>query len=282
MAVVIKKPTPPSGETKAEIPAGLFAKCKACGEMITKSELEENQQVCPKCAFHFPLTAQQRIEMLVEKGSFEERDADLASVDVLKFTGVAAYPDKLRADQRKTGLRDAVVTGTARLGEHAIALGVMDFHFMGGSMGSVVGEKLTRLIEHATEKGLPLIIVSASGGARMYEGMLSLMQMAKTSGALALLAQKHLPYISVLTHPTTAGVMASYASLGDVILSEPRALIGFAGPRVIKETTQSDLPKGFQTAEFLLEHGFIDLIVPRKQMKPTLAKLLDYLAGGKK
>ncbi len=283
MAVVYRKPKAPTGEEgKTEIPAGLFAKCKSCGEMITQGQLEENLKVCSKCNYHFPLGARERIASLVDPNSFEERDGDLVSVDVLQFTGVAAYPDKLRADSRKTGLRDAVITGTAKLGDHAIALGVMDFNFMGGSMGSVVGEKLTRLIEHATDKKLPLIIISASGGARMYEGMLSLMQMAKTSGALALHAQKNVPYISVLTHPTTAGVMASYASLGDVIVAEPKALVGFAGPRVIKETTQSALPEGFQTAEFLLDHGFIDVIVPRKQMKQTLTKLLDYLCGGAK
>ena len=279
---VFHKPRSPTGEGKAEIPAGLFIKCKDCGEMIIKSELGKNLQVCPKCQFHFPLTARQRIASLAEPNSFAEMDPDLAPVDVLKFQGVASYADKLRADQRKTGLRDAVVTGTAKLDGHTVALGVMDFHFLGGSMGSVVGEKITRLIEYATDKKMPLILVSASGGARMYEGMLSLMQMAKTSGALALLAQRNVPYISVLTNPSTAGVMASFASLGDVIVAEPRALIGFAGPRVVKETTQSELPKGFQTAEFLLEHGFIDIIVPRKQLKPTLARLLDSLWGGRK
>jgi acetyl-CoA carboxylase carboxyl transferase subunit beta len=201
---------------------------------------------------------------------------------MLGFTGVASYTTKLEEYQKSTGLKDAVVTGIGRIGEHRAALGVMDFSFLGGSMGSVVGEKLTRLIEKATEKALPLVIISTSGGARMYEGMFSLMQMAKTCGALAYHAQTRLPYISLLTHPTTAGVMASYASVGDLILAEPGAMIGFAGPRVIKDTTQAELPPGFQTAEFLLDHGLIDAIVSRKDMKPRLIEYLAYLSPNHK
>jgi acetyl-CoA carboxylase carboxyl transferase subunit beta len=201
-------------------------------------------------------------------------------VDVLYFTGAASYTSKLEKNQAATGLKDAVITGICKIGEYRVALGVMDFKFLGGSMGSVVGEKLTRLIEKATEKTLPLIIVSSSGGARMYEGMFSLMQMAKTCAALAYHAQARLPYLSVLTDPTTAGVMASFASVGDLILAEPGAMIGFAGPRVIESTTQSELPPGFQTAEFLLDHGLIDAIVPRGDMKARLCGYLDYLMTG--
>ena len=206
----------------------------------------------------------------------------MTSVDVLSFTGVASYTSKLEDYQKSTGLKDAVLTGICKIGEHRAALGVMDFSFLGGSMGSVVGEKLTRLIEKATEKTLPLIIISTSGGARMYEGMFSLMQMAKTCAAVAYHAQARLPYISVLTHPTTAGVMASYASVGDLIIADPGAMIGFAGPRVIKDTTQAELPPGFQTAEFLLDHGLIDAIVPRKEMKPRLIEYMNYLTSGQK
>ena len=206
----------------------------------------------------------------------------MTSVDVLNFTGAASYTSKLDKYRKSTGLKDAVITGICKIGEHRVAMGVMDFSFLGGSMGSVVGEKLTRLIETATERGLPIIIISTSGGARMYEGMFSLMQMAKTCGALAYHAKARLPYISVLTDPTTAGVMASYASVGDLIIAEPGAMIGFAGPRVIKDTTQSELPPGFQTAEFLLDHGLIDAIISRKEMKPRLVEYLNYLAAGQK
>ena len=250
--------------------------------MVFDKELDENLKVCPHCQHHFPIGARERIHSLVETCTFEEMDADMTSVDVLNFTGVASYTSKLEDYQKSTGLKDAVITGICKIGEHRAALGVMDFSFLGGSMGSVVGEKLTRLIERATEKTLPLIIISTSGGARMYEGMFSLMQMAKTCAALAYHAKARLPYISVLTHPTTAGVMASYASVGDLIIAEPGAMIGFAGPRVIKDTTQAELPPGFQTAEFLLDHGLIDAIVPRGELKPQLTYYLDYLGEGQK
>lgn len=262
---------------KKDIPEGLWTKCPKCTTMIYDKELDENLKVCIHCGHHFPIGARERINALVETCSFEEMDAQMVSIDVLKFTGVAAYTAKLEAYQKSTGLKDAVVTGIGMIGQHRVALGVMDFSFLGGSMGAVVGEKLTRLIEAATNKTLPVIIISTSGGARMYEGMFSLMQMAKTSAALAYLASNRLPYISVLTHPTTAGVMASYASLGDLIIAEPGAMIGFAGPRVIKDTTQAELPPGFQTAEFLCEHGLIDAIVGRKEMKERLTDYMSFL-----
>lgn len=273
---------PKLAETKTkkhEIPSGLWVKCKSCGEMIFSKELAANLKVCAKCEHHFPMTANERIASLADDGTFRESDADMVSVDTLKFTGVSAYTDRLRVYHRQTGLNDAIVTGLCKLKGHDTSLAVMDFAFLGASMGSVVGEKVTRAIEKAIELKIPVIIVSTSGGARMYEGILSLMQMAKTSAALALLAKAGLPFISVLTHPTTAGVMASYASLGDVIIAEPKALIGFAGPRVIKETTQQELPEGFQTSEFLRDHGLIDMIVHRKQLKQTLGDLLDYFSG---
>jgi acetyl-CoA carboxylase carboxyl transferase subunit beta len=277
---VFEKPKINESQTKKrEIPSGLWIKCKVCGEMIFKKELENNLKVCHKCDYHFPMSAKERIASLADDGAFQEFEADLVSVDVLKFTGVAAYSERLKTYQRQTGLNDAILTGLCKLHGHDVSLAVMDFSFLGASMGSVVGEKVTTTIERATALKIPAIVVSASGGARMYEGILSLMQMAKTSGALALHAKAGLPYISVLTHPTTAGVMASYASLGDLIIAEPRALIGFAGPRVIKETTQQALPEGFQTSEFLQERGLIDAIVHRKQLKPHLGTVLDFFSG---
>jgi acetyl-CoA carboxylase carboxyl transferase subunit beta len=278
----IKKPKmSPSGSRKKDIPEGLWIKCPKCTAMVYDQELDENLKVCPKCGHHFPLGSRERIHSLVATCSFEEMDADMTSVDVLKFTGVATYTSKLEGNLQKTGLKEAVITGVGKIGTHSVALGVMDFSFLGGSMGSVVGEKLTRMVELGTDRGLPVIIISTSGGARMYEGMFSLMQMAKTSAALAYHARQKLPYISVLTNPTYAGVMASYASLGDLIISEPGAMVGFAGPRVIKDTTQAELPPGFQTAEFLLEHGLIDAIVPRQEMKERLAFYLDFLCVGR-
>jgi len=277
----IKKPKLGSKSRKKEIPEGLWTKCPKCSTMVFDKELDENLKVCTHCNYHFPIGARERVHSLVETCTFEELDADMTSVDVLNFTGAASYISKLEKYQKATGLKDAVITGICTLKDHRAALGIMDFSFLGGSMGSVVGEKLTRLIEKATEKELPLIIISTSGGARMYEGMFSLMQMAKTCGALAYHAQARLPYISILTDPTMAGVMASYASVGDLILAEPGAMIGFAGPRVIKDTTQAELPPGFQTAEFLLDHGLIDAIVPRKEMKDRLSDYLDYLTANR-
>jgi len=286
-------PPPPSAETtftkklkisgrksrKREIPQGVWTKCPRCDVMLFDKELDENLKVCSSCHFHFPIGARERINSLIGDSSYQELDADMKSVDILSFTGVASYQSKLAAHSKATGLKDAVVTCLSSIGSHRVALGAMDFSFLGGSMGSVVGEKLTRLIEKGTEKNLPVIIISTSGGARMYEGMFSLMQMAKTCGALAYHAKAKLPFISVLTHPTMAGVMASFAAVGDLIIAEPGAMIGFAGPRVIKDTTQAELPPGFQTAEFLLDHGLIDAIVPRKGMKDQLNQYLDFMAG---
>jgi acetyl-CoA carboxylase carboxyl transferase subunit beta len=276
----LKKPKIGSAKSrKREIPEGLWAKCPKCSVMLYDKELDENLKICLHCSHHFSISARERINSLVETCSFGELDAEMTSVDVLKFTGVASYASKLEEHQRATGLKDAVVTGIGKLGQHRVALGVMDFGFLGGSMGSVVGEKLTRLIETGTAKSLPVVIISASGGARMYEGMCSLMQMAKTCAALAYHARSRLPFISVLTNPTTAGVMASFASIGDLIVAEPGAMIGFAGPRVIKDTTQSELPPGFQTAEFLLDRGLIDAIVPRKEMKEKLSFYLSCMGN---
>lgn len=263
---------------KRDIPEGLWIKCPSCESMIFDKVLDENLKVCPKCQFHFPIGARERIHSLVETCTFEEMDAEMVSVDILKFAG---YKAKLERDRKATMLKDAVVTGIGKIGRHRVGLGVMDFGFLGGSMGSVVGEKLTRLIERATEGNWPVIIISTSGGARMQEGSFSLMQMAKTSAALAYHAQRRLPYISLLTNNSYGGVMASYAALGDLILAEPSAMIGFAGPRVIKDTTHAELPPGFQTAEFLLDHGLIDAIVPRKESKEQLVTYLDYMASSK-
>ena len=258
--------------SKKEIPEGLWAKCKKCEQIIYQKKLEENFMICPKCGYYFRLNAHERIEQLAEKNSFKEFDANVISSDPLKFPD---YAKRLNAYGRD---RDAVVTGEIKMGGHRVAVCVMDFEFMGGSMGSVVGEKIVRAIEFAIENSLPVIIVSASGGARMQEGILSLMQMAKTSAALALLAEKKLPFLSILTDPTTGGVAASFAMLGDVIVAEPNALIGFAGPRVIEQTIRQKLPAGFQLSEFLMTHGIVDVISERKDLKDTVIKLLDYLS----
>ena len=265
------------GNKTREMPSGLWTKCPSCGEVIHNLALSENLQVCPKCDHHFNLGSRERIESLVDPDSFQEHDPSMSSVDPLGFKGVTTYADRLQSYKQKTGLVDAVTTGAAKINGISVGLGVMDFNFLAATMGSVVGEKITRVIEFSTKNKMPVILVCASGGARMYEGMLSLMQMAKTSGALALHAEANLPYITVLTNPTTAGVMASYASLGDVIIAEPKAMIGFAGPRVIRETTHQTLPPDFQTAEFLEKHGLVDLIVHRQKMRQTLGDLLAYL-----
>ncbi len=279
MAIFKKPVIKTQSRRKRDIPHGLFQKCPGCGEVVHELELSQNQRVCPRCDFHFPLSAKERIEQLTDPESFVEMDADLTSVDTLRFQGMATYKDRLKKYQESTGLIDAVITGHAMINGYKVGLAVMDFSFLGGTMGSVVGERITRVIEYGTEKRFPIIIISASGGARMYEGMLSLMQMGKTSGALARHAAERLPYISVLTNPTMAGVMASYASLGDVIIAEPRSMIGFAGQRVIKETTHQNLPDGFQTSEFLEEHGLIDMIVDRRRMRDQITQLLSYLTA---
>ncbi|MFA7345970.1 MAG: acetyl-CoA carboxylase, carboxyltransferase subunit beta [Terrimicrobiaceae bacterium] len=266
------------GKTR-EMPGGLWTKCPTCGEVIHNLALSENLHVCPKCAHHFTLGSRERIANLVDPDSFEEIDAAMTSLDPLGFKAVATYADRLASYKEKTGLVDAIVTGTARIDGHPLGLGVMDFNFLAATLGSVVGEKIARIIELSTKRKMPVVLVCASGGARMYEGVLSLMQLAKTSGALARHAQAKLPYIAVLTDPTTAGVMASYASLGDIIIAEPGSMIGFAGPRVIRETTQQTLPPDFQTAEFLEKRGLIDIIVPRPKMRSTLGDLLGYFSA---
>ena len=263
---------------KKEIPEGLWTKCEECSEVLYNKTLEENLKVCPKCNCHFVLGAYERISILLDKDTFQEYDREMISVDPLSFKGPKTYKDKLAQDQSSTGLKDAAVTGVGLLENKRIVIGVTDSRFIMGSMGSVVGEKITRAIEAATKDKLPIIIVSGSGGgARMYEGMFSLMQMAKTCAALSYHHKARLPFISVLTNPTMAGVMASFAGIGDIIIAEPKALIGFTGPRVIEQTIRQKLPAGFQRSEFLLEHGMIDMIVHRKNLKTTLSQLLDYL-----
>ena len=262
---------------KREIPDGLWTKCEECGQPIYNKTLEENFNVCPKCNYHFTLGARERLRLLIDEGTFSEYDMDMKTVDPLEFKGQKSYKDKLKADQEGTGLTEAAVTGEGDINGKRIVLGITDSRFIMGSMGSVVGEKIARAVESSIDKRVPLIIVSGSGGgARMYEGMLSLMQMAKTSSSLARHHREGLLYISVLTNPTMAGVMASFAGLGDVIIAEPKALIGFTGPRVIEQTIRQKLPDGFQRSEFLLEHGLIDMIVHRKNLKVTLSQLLDY------
>ena len=278
MAIFKRPALKTQSRKKREMPQGLWQKCPGCSEVVHEIELVQNQRVCTRCDYHFPQTAKERIQNLLDPETFVECDANLRSVDTLQFHGMATYKDRLRKYQDSTGLVDAVLSGYGMLEGYKVAIAVMDFSFLAATMGSVVGERITRTIEYGTANRCAVIIVAASGGARMYEGMLSLMQMAKTSGALARHACERLPYISVLTNPTTAGVMASFASLGDVIIAEPHSMIGFAGPRVIKETTHQDLPEGFQTAEFLEEHGLIDAIVHRKRMRPQISQFLAYFS----
>lgn len=266
-----------SGLKKKSVPAGLWTKCPSCQHVIFNKTLRENFSVCQKCNYHFIVGAQERIQQILDPKTFKEINADLASLDPLHFEGVKSYAEKLKQDQKKTGLKEACLTGEGALEGRPVAFGVTDSRFIMGSMGSVVGEKITRLVEYALEKKLPLVIVSGSGGgARMYEGALSLMQMAKTAAALMRYQKSHHPYISILTNPTMGGVMASFSSLGDVIIAEPRALIGFAGPRVIEQTIRQKLPANFQTSEFLLDHGMIDLVVDRHELKNTVSLLLDH------
>jgi acetyl-CoA carboxylase carboxyl transferase subunit beta len=278
MAIFKKPAIKAESPKKRDIPHGLFQKCPGCSEVVPEIELAQNQRVCPRCDYHFAQSAKERIDNLLDPESFVEMDAGLKSVDTLRFQGMATYKDRLKNYQERTGLTDAVISGYGMVDGYKVAIAVMDFGFLAATMGSVVGERITRTIEYGSAERCAVIIIAASGGARLYEGMLSLMQMAKTSGALARHAEERLPYISVLTNPTTAGVMASFASLGDVIIAEPKSMIGFAGPRVIKETTHQDLPERFQTAEFLQEHGLIDMIVHRKKMREQLSQLLSYFS----
>lgn len=259
---------------KKDIPKDLYTQCPKTGEVVYTKELEKNLMVVPKSGYHFPLPAPQRIESLVDAGSWEEFDAQLSSIDVLEFSDTKPYTDRLREYQAKTGLKDAILCGLGKMGGIEVSLAVMDFRFAGASMGSVVGEKILRATERALQRRCPLIIVAASGGARMQEGIYSLLQMAKTSAALARLRKAGLPFFSILTHPTTGGVTASFATLGDIILAEPEALICFAGPRVIKEGTNEELPQGFQRAEFLRDRGLIDQVVPRHELRSRLIYFL--------
>lgn len=261
---------------KKDIPGGLWKKCESCGELIFHKDLEKADLVCPECNHHFTLLGRKRIELTADEGSFEEHFRELVTRDYLEFHDKIPYPDKIEKTRKKTGENEAAITGTARIHGIPVALGVLDFGFLGGSMGVVVGEKIARVVELALERKLPLVTFTSSGGARMHEGALSLMQMAKTCGALARYHENGGFYISVMTHPTTGGVTASFASVADVMVAEPGALIGFAGPRVIQTTIRQDLPPGFQKAEFLLEKGQIDMIVPRSKMRETLARLIAY------
>ena len=264
---------------KSDIPDDLWTRCEECNDLIYNKKLDENMRVCPKCNFHFNIGARERVKLILDEGSFKEMDADMESLDPLNFEGPKTYKEKIKKDQEDTGLKEAAITGEGTINSRPVIIGITDSRFIMGSMGSVVGEKLTRAIERATAKRLPLIIVSGSGGgARMYEGMYSLMQMAKTSAALSRHNKAGGLFISVLTNPTMAGIMASFASLGDLIIAEPKALIGFTGPRVIEQTIRQKLPHGFQRAEFLLSHGLIDMIVHRKNMKETLSRLLSYFS----
>ncbi|MFW2330953.1 MAG: acetyl-CoA carboxylase, carboxyltransferase subunit beta [Nitrospinota bacterium] len=262
---------------RKDIPKGLWSKCSNCKEIIYNNELENNLKICPKCSDHKNMSASARIASLLDEGSFVESDKELTSPDPLSFRDTKKYKDRLLQSEKQTGLKDAIITGSGLMNGIALQIGALEFKFQGGSMGSVVGEKIARTFERAIEERQPVVIVSCSGGARMQEGMLSLMQMAKTASAVAKLSQMKLPFISVLADPVAGGVTASYAMLGDIIIAEPGALICFAGPRVIEQTIKETLPENFQRAEFLLEHGFIDIIVHRHQLKVTIANLLQYL-----
>lgn len=264
-------------EKKVKIPEGFWVKCEGCKEIIYKKEIEKNLKVCPKCNYHFRISALERIKYIVDEGSFVELDPDLATTDPLKFKDTIPYKDRVEENRKKTGLKEATIYGDATINQRMVVLAIMDFSFMGGSMGSVVGEKIKRAAERALELKVPLITVSSSGGARMQEGMFSLMQMAKVSAAIGRLKETDVLYISVLADPTFGGVTASFAMLGDIIIAEPRSLIGFAGPRVIEQTIKQQLPENFQRAEFLLEHGMIDLIVDRKNLKNTIYKIIENL-----
>ena len=265
---------------KVQIAEGLWVKCDSCKEIVYRAEVDRAGRVCPRCKYPFRISARERIAAILDADSFEERDVGLTSRDPLEFKDTKRYSDRVKSARKSTGLEEAVITGLGRVGGLPVVLCVFEFGFLGGSMGSVVGEKLTRAIELAIQKRAPLLIVSASGGARMQEGILSLMQMAKTSAALNRLAEERVPYLSLLTDPTTGGVTASFAMLGDVILAEPRALIGFAGPRVIAETIRQPLPDGFQRSEFLLEHGQLDMVVERRELRDTLRRIIAFFGTG--
>jgi len=264
-------------QEKKNIPEGLWTKCNSCGEITYTKKIEELLWVCPKCDYHFKYSSLKYIDLLLDDGKLEEYDKELRSKDPLKFRDSKKYTDRLKQAQQKSGSIDAVTAGIGRINGREVSFAIMNFSFIGGSMGSVVGEKISRSIERSIDRNIPLLILSSSGGARMQEGILSLMQMAKTSSLLAIVNKKKIPFISILTNPTTAGVMASYASLADVIIAEPKALLGFAGPRVIQQTIGQELPEGFQSSEFFMERGFIDMIVSRKNLRQTVSGLLAYM-----
>jgi acetyl-CoA carboxylase carboxyl transferase subunit beta len=274
-----KTPKQPQTERRLKMPEGLWVKCAACKEMVYKKEVLRNANVCPKCNYHFRIGARERLDMLMDDGHYEEFDTDISPVDALDFADSKPYRNRIDQYQKNTGLRDAFISCSGTLGGYPLVCGMMEYGFMGGSMGSVVGEKVTRCAERALRDSQPLIVVSCSGGARMQEGALSLMQMAKISASLARLDEAGLPYISILTDPTTGGVTASFAMLGDLILAEPRALIGFAGPRVIEQTIRQTLPDGFQRSEFLLEHGMVDMVVERARMRDVLIASLEFMGS---
>ncbi|MGB9340992.1 MAG: acetyl-CoA carboxylase, carboxyltransferase subunit beta [Polyangiales bacterium] len=264
---------------KKTLGEGLFRKCDACGDAVKKEDFERNLEVCPACGFHFHLSAERWIDLLADEGSWTALDTDLVSEDPLRFVDSKAYPDRVEAARESTGVNDAIIAGTARLDDRPVQLGVFVFRFMGGSMGSVVGEAITRMMERGAAQRQPVVLLSCSGGARMQEGSLSLMQMAKTVAARRTLREAGAPFISILLNPTTGGVAASFALQGDVNIAEPGALIGFAGPRVIEDTIRQKLPEGFQRAEFLLEHGMVDMISTRQDMRSNVARMVEYLAG---
>lgn len=265
-------------EKKVKIPEGLWVKCENCKEIVYKKEIDKNLRVCPKCNYHFRISARERLRLMVDEGSFLEISPEIGPADPLAFRDSVPYKDRIRENQKRSGLREAVITGEALINGNPMVVAIMDFSFLGGSMGSAVGEKIVRAAEAALEKRIPLITVASSGGARMQEGIFSLMQMAKVSAAVGRLKENGILYISILSDPTFGGVTASFAMLGDIIIAEPRSLIGFAGPRVIEQTIKQQLPENFQRAEFLLEHGMIDMVVSRKDMKETLGKIIGHLS----
>lgn len=273
-----KKTKESKAQKKVKIPEGLWIKCDSCKEIVYKKEIDKNLQVCPKCNYHFRISAKERIKLIVDEGSFTEMDSDIIPGDPLNFKDSVSYKDRIEENKKKSDLQEAVITGEAVIDGNPAVIAVMDFSFMGGSMGSVVGEKIARASETALEKKVAFISIASSGGARMQEGIFSLMQMAKVSAAVGRLKDNGIPFISVLADPTFGGVAASFAMLGDVIIAEPKSLIGFAGQRVIEQTIKQQLPENFQRAEFLLEHGLIDMVVPREEMKATLAKIIRLLS----
>jgi acetyl-CoA carboxylase carboxyl transferase subunit beta len=269
----------PARQKKKDIPKGVWLKCKDCGEVLYEGQLRRALWVCRKCNYHFRIPSRQYFDLLLDSDSFVELFSTIAPTDPLKFKDTKSYTDRIKASQHKTGLKDAAVVGTAAITGMPVAIGALEFSFMGGSMGSVVGEKISRIMDHGREQGFPVITITSTGGARMQEGILSLMQMAKTAGAVARLRRDGIPFISILTHPSTAGVLASYASLGDILIAEPKALLGFAGPRVIQRTIRQELPEGFQSSEFFMEHGMVDMVVHRADLRSILSKVLRFFSN---